>query len=272
MSNLVVRAIAGTVFVIVVVLGVWLSSISMLLLFFLITSLGLWEFSSLLEQAEIKVNKTATLLANIVVWQFLSPFRLFGLEALLLFPAVLLTIELFSKNKSPLSNVTYSLYGMLYIVLPFFLMAYQALNFYTVEGEEQIAYFPYLILGAFILIWSNDTFAYLSGRLFGKTKLFERISPNKTQEGAYGGSIFTIIAAIVIAQFFTEYTWRDWVIIALIVSVLGTIGDLVESMFKRSLNIKDSGSIIPGHGGILDRFDSFVFSAPFVYFYVTLLR
>ena len=117
----------------------------------------------------------------------------------------------------------------------------------------------------FLLIWTNDTFAYLSGRFFGKTKLFERISPKKTWEGTIGGIIFTIIVGISISYWTIEYNMFFWVFAALLIAPCSIFGDLLESLFKRSLNIKDSGNILPGHGGILDRFDAAIFAIPFFY-------
>lgn len=267
MNNFLLRTLTGIVFVTVIILGIWFSYLSMILLFILISTLGLWEFFSLVEQSGYKPHKIAAILISLFVWISLLPFINIPLVYLLLFPGALLLLELYKNSETPFINVAYTLLGLLYIVLPFYLFAWHSLNFYPGEGAL-VSYYPYLLLGVFFLIWSNDTFAYLCGRAFGKTKLFERVSPKKTQEGAIGGGICTVIIAIILSRFITEYTWRDWIVIALIVVVIGTIGDLVESMFKRSINIKDSGDIIPGHGGILDRFDSFILAAPFVFCYL----
>ena len=126
-------------------------------------------------------------------------------------------------------------------------------------------YNPNILLGAFILVWVNDSFAYLVGKNFGKHKLLERISPNKTIEGFIGGVVFTILASILISQFYTFFSVTLWIITALIISIFGTLGDLVESKFKREAGVKDSGNIMPGHGGILDRLDSVIFVIPFLY-------
>ncbi len=121
------------------------------------------------------------------------------------------------------------------------------------------------------MIWVNDSFAFLVGKNFGKRKLFISVSPKKTQEGFLGGLVFALIAAFIISKFNTDFTVVNWLVIAVIVSVIGTIGDLVESKFKRQANIKDSGTIMPGHGGILDRLDSLLFAAPFVYLYINFI-
>jgi phosphatidate cytidylyltransferase len=127
-----------------------------------------------------------------------------------------------------------------------------------------------IILGFFILLWTNDTGAYLSGKYFGKHKLFERISPKKTWEGSIGGGILTLAFAYVLSIYFTNLNITNWLIIGVLIAVFGGLGDLVESMLKRSLGIKDSGKLLPGHGGILDRFDGLLLSVPFVYGYLQL--
>lgn len=139
-------------------------------------------------------------------------------------------------------------------------------------------YNPKIIIGLFILIWTNDTFAYLVGKSMGKHKLFERISPKKTIEGFLGGVVFAAIAGFLISKFyirpnpeFSNTSILIWTIIALIVSIFGTIGDLVESKFKRVAGVKDSGAIMPGHGGVLDRLDSVIFVAPIIYLFYQIL-
>ena len=119
-----------------------------------------------------------------------------------------------------------------------------------------------------LLIWTNDSFAFLVGKNFGKHKLFEKVSPKKTIEGFIGGLVFSIIVGVIIGQYSGIFSISSWIIIAIIVAVFGSLGDLVESKFKRQANIKDSGTIMPGHGGLLDRLDSLFFLAPFVYLYI----
>ncbi len=132
-------------------------------------------------------------------------------------------------------------------------------------------YRPEIILGFFILIWISDSFAYLVGSTIGKTKLYERISPNKTIEGAIGGLIAALISSHFISKYFTDITFISWMIVAAIVVVFGILGDLIESKFKREAGVKDSSNFIPGHGGFLDRLDSVIFAAPFVYVYLHII-
>ena len=134
-------------------------------------------------------------------------------------------------------------------------------------------FFDYsLILGCFILIWVNDSFAYAVGKNFGKQKLFYSISPHKTVEGFLGGLFFCCLSASIVSRFINDsLTTPNWLIIAIIISVFGTLGDLIESKFKREYNVKDSGVIIPGHGGMLDRLDSIIFASPYIYLFLKLI-
>ena len=133
-------------------------------------------------------------------------------------------------------------------------------------------YNPNILLGSFILVWVNDSFAYLVGKNLGKQKLFEIISPKKTVEGFMGGLFFSCIASYFISTFTETLTFTSWLILAIIISVFGTLGDLIESKFKRQANVKDSGAIMPGHGGLLDRLDSIIFAAPFIYLFLRILH
>jgi len=168
--------------------------------------------------------------------------------------------ELFKKSVRPFVNIGYTLIGIIFISLPF--VFFHALAY--IGGEFNFHY-PLAFL---LLLWASDTGAYLVGRRFGKTKLFERHSPKKTWEGFIGGIVISALVAFVISYFFKELQWNQWVSISILVSCFGTLGDLAESMFKRSINVKDSGEILPGHGGLLDRFDGLLLAAPIVYTYL----
>lgn len=175
-------------------------------------------------------------------------------------------IELFRKTKHPFQNIAYTILGIGYTALPFCFF-----NFFVFQGTYHVTYSPNLLLGFFILIWTYDTSAYVFGLLIGSTPLFRRISPKKTWEGLIGGLIITGIIAWLLSLVFKEYTFFDWEVIAVIIVIMGTFGDLTESLFKRSINIKESGSILPGHGGMLDRFDGVLFAAPLVYTYLKMI-
>ena len=138
-------------------------------------------------------------------------------------------------------------------------------------GNYNNEFNPNLILGCFILVWVNDSFAYLIGTTFGKQKLFITVSPNKTVEGFLGGLFFCCICSVPIAKYLNELSFTNWLIISIIISVFGTMGDLVESKYKRKSLVKDSGVILPGHGGILDRLDSIMFASPFIYLFLLIV-
>ena len=154
---------------------------------------------------------------------------------------------------------------IIYIAVPFTLIA--QIPFIN----NEFAYVNSTILGVFILVWVNDTFAYLIGKNFGKRKLLERISPNKTVEGFIGGMVFTFVGGYVLSLFFTKMPMVNWLAFSAIVSTFGVLGDLIESMFKRQGNVKDSSNFIPGHGGFLDRLDSVIFAAPFIFIYLLII-
>jgi phosphatidate cytidylyltransferase len=175
--------------------------------------------------------------------------------------------ELFRNKQNPLQNIATTLLGLFYIALPLSLLV-----FIPNISLENGVFKKGLLLGFFILIWTNDTFAYLIGVKFGKNKLFERVSPKKSWEGSFGGFLFSIIVAYILSLFFIDLNTMEWIGMAIIIVVFGSIGDLIESLFKRSLNIKDSGNILPGHGGILDRLDAVLIAAPFVFFYLLLIN
>lgn len=268
------RAITGFLFVAAIVAAIYFGTYSAAFLFIVIVLLGVDEFYTMLKGNKtvqpLKVwgDLTGLVLISILIpiaQQVISPKLVMIPLAMLFFTFI---IELYRKKETPFLNIAFTLLGILYVVIPFAMLYH--LGYYNAYsfGDE----FSYqLILGFFFILWMNDTGAYLAGKFFGKHKLFERISPKKTWEGSVGGGVFSIGLAILIAQFFTNIELIDWIIISIIIVVFGGIGDLVESMLKRSLGIKDSGKILPGHGGILDRFDGLLISAPFVYCYLQLI-
>ncbi len=282
MSNFWTRALTGAVFVAVMTGCIWWSYWSLAGLFTLISVLGLWEFYSLLE----KNNSSPQKITGISICIALSAYFLYRVSddvlAALLLPymfwifapvsMLILIIELFRNKETPFHNIGFTFLGLLYVYIPFLFLSSLAIKTNIDFKQAHQIFTPYIVLGFFLLIWANDTFAYLTGRAIGRTKLFERISPKKTWEGTIGGAICTQGIAYVLSIYFTELPPIHWHAVALIVSVFGTLGDLVESMFKRSLGVKDSGNILPGHGGILDRFDGVLLASPFVVVYLMLVR
>ncbi len=269
MNNLVQRTLTGSIFVAAIIGAVCFHIYAYGILFLIFTILGVYEFYTNLEKSGIKPQKylgitiSALLIISAVYYApqiHQIPVSHFVWFIPLLF--IIGIIELYRKQEQPFHNIAFTWFGILYIAVPFALMAFLFYNFTSHT-------FHFIIpLGIFLLTWTNDTFAYLTGMALGKHRLWERISPKKSWEGFFGGTLFSLIAAFTIAYFDKTYTLCDWLIISCIVSVCGTFGDLFESLFKRSLQIKDSGNILPGHGGILDRFDSVLFIIPFVFTYL----
>ncbi len=166
-------------------------------------------------------------------------------------------VKLYNKNdKKPFTNIAFTFLGIIYVAVPFSLLHIAVFHGGTYSFQ--------IILGSLFILWASDTGAYFAGVKFGRTKLFERISPKKTWEGALGGTILAFIFAVIMASNFNEIEDWQWLCIASIIVIAGTYGDLMESLFKRSIDIKDSGTIIPGHGGFLDRFDGLLLAAPFI--------
>lgn len=179
---------------------------------------------------------------------------------------VLIILELFLAGKKPFDHMGYYLLVLVYISLPFTLLA--ALSTANAGWAPFSAASPYLpnrVFGLLLLVWTNDTFAYFTGSRLGKTKLFERISPKKTWEGTIGGGIGAVLMAWGLSFVFPDFSTPQWLALGVVAAVFGTLGDLVESMLKRSVGVKDSGSLLPGHGGLLDRFDAFIFMIPFAW-------
>ncbi len=271
MGTFITRSITGLIFVSVLVGCILLNQWFFGALFLLISVAANHEFYTMISQGEYKPQKIIGSILGLAVFVIVY-LVLSGILAnkflMILFPLSLLVLvaELYRKQKHPLSNIAFTLLGTGYIVLPFAILTGLVFPHFN-----NAVYNPYILLGMFILIWIYDSSAYIFGVSFGKHRLFERISPKKSWEGLIGGTIITILSAWLISVYFTILSLTDWFAIALIVIVAGTYGDLVESMLKRTFGIKDSGNILPGHGGILDRFDAVLFSSPLVYAYLKLI-
>lgn len=260
------RALSGTVLVVVVLAAVLLSEYSFAALLAVIGLGCLWEFLALAGKSGTSPQRGYAMAGGVICFlmAFLWMSRLLNFRFLamtILLPLVLgaFFIELYRKKENPLSNVAVTLTGWLYTILPVSL-------FYMLSFVPDGYYNPELVLACFLAVWANDVFAYLTGVAFGRHRLFERISPKKSWEGFFGGMIFTIGLALLYAWFtYGDMFW--WGGLAVVIVLSAVAGDLVESMFKRSAGVKDSGKIMPGHGGFLDRFDALLFSIPMVYVY-----
>ena len=269
MKKLITRTITGIVLVLVMLSAILLSQYSYVVLFLLILIGGIHEFLKLQQKSEVKPNPW--LIYTISIFLFLISYSTAsGILAtkylLLLFPMLLLIMisEMYRKKAKPMENIASSVFGIVYLAFPVSLINY--LVFPTIfDGNN---YTPKLLIALFALIWIHDSGAYLFGVSFGKNRLFERISPLKSWEGAIGGTLTAIGASYFISRLIPEISLPHWIAISIITVVSSTYGDLTESMFKRYFGIKDSGNILPGHGGVLDRFDSLFFAAPAVVVYL----
>ena len=274
MNNFIVRTITGIIFVVAIVVS-FLNPLAMIFLFSLVTGMTVWEFAGLVNEREnVHINQFITSVAGVLLFLAMAVHAR-GLDTLnLAFVPWLATIiyllvsELYLKANDPIANWAYTMMTQLYIALPFSLLNVLAFQFTNCD-------LPWLLpLSVFIFLWVNDSGAYCCGSLLGKHKLFPRISPGKSWEGSIGGGVFVLLAAWLISFITTQkgittnLTTLQWMGMGLVVAVFGTWGDLIESLFKRTLGIKDSGNILPGHGGMLDRFDSSLLAIPAVVVYL----
>ena len=266
-NNFIQRAVTGVLFVIVLVGCILYSPLSFGILFTIISVLSVHEFAQLVSKSsEVSINKTITALGGAYLFLALMSFctqQSVGARVFLPYLGLLLYMmitELYLKKKNPTGNWAYSMLSQLYVALPFALL--NVLAFQNSPETGSVTYNPILPLSIFVFIWLSDTGAYCVGSLIGKHRLFERISPKKSWEGSIGGGIFSIASSLGFAHFFPFMPGWQWVGLAIVVVIFGTWGDLTESLMKRQLGIKDSGNILPGHGGTLDRFDSALMAIP----------
>ena len=293
MNETLKRSISGAVYVILLIASILFSTESFILLFGVFLLIATYEFCALVQLKKIIPLIVVFIFYSVIA--LVSYYRLetelyisenFGINTrldvdvklvntILLMVTIFVSIKciffLFDDKVQSITKASKYLYLLGYIVLPFI--------FITKISFGIKDYNPKIIIGLFIIIWTNDTFAYIVGKSVGKTKLFERISPKKTVEGFVGGVIFAVVAGYLISKLyirpnpsFSEKSIIIWTIIALLAGVFGTIGDLIESKFKRIAGVKDSGKIMPGHGGILDRLDSVIFVAPIVFLFYQILN
>ncbi|MCL7763243.1 phosphatidate cytidylyltransferase [Polaribacter sp. Z014] len=263
MSNLLRRSLSGIIYVLIFISAILFSKESYVILTTIFGFLCVWEFSKLINFKGY-IGYIFFALALFLMLKRPESYAVVGVLGITIVSSLFLIYSLFTKKEITFSNdrsksgllIRYPIFSMIFLIL---LPIYKGI------------YNPHLIISILILIWVNDSFAFLVGKNFGKRKLFVSVSPKKTQEGFLGGLVFALIAAFIISKLNVDFTAVNWLVIAVIISVIGTIGDLVESKFKRQANMKDSGSIMPGHGGILDRLDSLLFAAPFVYLYINFI-
>lgn len=278
MSNFWTRTITGLSMVFLILAALYIDRFFFAAIFFVVTVLGLLEFYSITNTIECKPQKGTGAILGAIIYLIITGLFLslqqsilvISISLVLIVPLLFVPviIELFSKKDKPVINIAVTIFGMIYVAFP--------LSMLTIMndplGGTVFHHFPAYLTGYFLLTWIYDTGAYLVGRNFGSHKFFERISPKKTWEGTIGGVVVVLLAATGY-YFITEgILFIHILVLTLLIIIFGTFGDLAESLFKRSLGLKDSGAILPGHGGILDRFDTIFISSPFVFLYFVLLN
>jgi phosphatidate cytidylyltransferase len=267
MNNFIKRTISGTIFIAVIISAILSNTYTFAVTFAIICGLATAEFHKITNQLEnVNVNLGLGIFSSILLFicSFLynsgiisgKVFSMYGLSLIIVF-----IYELYRRKSNPINNWAYFILGQAFIAIPFALLC---------SILYKVGYQPIILLAVFFTIWVNDTGAYIVGVTIGKHRLFERISPKKSWEGFFGGAVFALISGYVFSLYISEISLLNWLVLSEIIVVFSTFGDLIESLLKRTLNIKDSGNTIPGHGGILDRFDSMILAAPAVYIFLSL--
>jgi phosphatidate cytidylyltransferase len=272
LNNLIKRSITGALFV-AITLTLILVNHWTFLTFLLISNVWLsLEFLRIVKSDDSKPAVFSTIITGCFAIILAFAGYYFKLDNslfwLILVPALFIFIEeLFQDKKNPLRNISFAIMSLFYITMPLILSLKLVAGdsfYYQSNGN---LFQPALLVGVLVLIWIFDSMAYATGVPLGKHKMFVRVSPKKSWEGTIGGALFTIAAGVFMNQLVPAISQTDWIIISAIVIVFGTIGDLIESLFKRSINVKDSGEFLPGHGGLLDRLDSYIFTIPWIFVY-----
>jgi phosphatidate cytidylyltransferase len=264
--------------VIFVLGGFWLHPVTFFLTGFILLLGTQYEYYLLIKGIGIRPQMVAGILTGLSAYciSTLIAARAISKEwLLLLIPlmSVTMVIELYRKQDKPFDSLAHTFFSVLYTAVPFSLFPFSAFShtgLNSILSHGNMIFSPGLIIGFFILLWANDTGAYLVGMSFGRHRLMERISPKKSWEGFFGGVAIAAVAAWLLSGWLGVISTTGWIVVSIIISIAGTYGDLIESMLKRSLGVKDSGTVMPGHGGFLDRFDSVVLSFPLVYLYISL--
>lgn len=270
--DLITRAGAGVVYILLILLGVLGGRTSFLIVFGAILAIGLFEFYRMVEKdTSHAISKIFNILMGVLlflsVFLFIESIFLFALPvAILVYLMILFTSSVFLRRQDILHGIIYSVFGQIYVTMPLGLLMLLSYSYQSSLSGEGHQWAP--VLALFVFIWVNDTAAYFFGSLFGKHKLIEHISPKKSVEGFIAGIIFSLLASVFFAKFYPEYSSAFWMGYAAVVALFGTLGDLFESLIKRTCGVKDAGNLIPGHGGILDRIDSLLVAVPAAYLYL----
>jgi phosphatidate cytidylyltransferase len=258
--------------------GFWLHPVSFFITGLLLLAGAQYEYYLMLRNSGVPVQMVNGIITGAVLYiastLIAAGFVPFKYLAIIIVPVFFIMVsELYRRKERPFDSLAHTLFALVYVGVPFSLIplaAFGRTGLGSLIRQETVIFSPGIIIGFLLLQWANDTGAYLTGMAIGKHRLMERISPKKSWEGFFGGMITSVLTGWLLSGWLGVVDTRGWIIISLIISVAGTYGDLVESMLKRSMGVKDSGTIMPGHGGFLDRFDSALLSFPLVYLFLTL--
>ena len=273
LSNLITRTLAGAVYILLIVGSLFLGNITFGILCLIVMIFSLDEFFKLMKRLKMNgdVLPAISMASASLISLMLYMNELTGpqsISLIFLFFLLIMIIQMSKNQRNPILNSAINIFSLVYLFIPFvclyligFFNNYAWTNTFSHE----------LLLGFFILNWVSDTGAYLVGSAIGKNKLIERISPKKTIEGSVGAIVTTIAVSYLLSMYYHQVSTLDWIVIAILIVTFGTVGDLFQSLLKRKAEVKDSGNLIPGHGGIMDRFDSVYFSAPVVFVYLNLV-
>jgi phosphatidate cytidylyltransferase len=269
MTNLVKRSLSGALFVAVIIGSILLGSIVFAGVFSIVCALAVHEFHKITNhKQDVEVSLWLPIIGSLILFisSYVSASGLINLPIYIVYGSYMIlafVIELFRQKPNPVHNWAYFLLGQIMVALPFSLLSY----IYFIDNQTNAL----LLLSIFITIWVNDSFAYLFGVSFGKHRLFERVSPKKSWEGFMGGAIGALLSGYVFSMYFNQFSLFEWILMSELIIIFATLGDLIESLLKRTLDVKDSGNAIPGHGGLLDRFDSMLMVVPVVYLYLLII-
>lgn len=271
MKVLVQRSLTGIAFAAVMLAGIIIHQYVFAFVFAIFLLLTLLEFYKLSENIDYEPSTKIGLICGFLLFVifFLAGSKVIPQHYIylsILIPLFTLLPDLFDKRKNGFKNSMITIAGIIYIALP-----YSLLSFIIYPGNNADAeFYPWILFGIFLIIWMYDSMAYVFGSMLGRHKICERISPKKSWEGLIGGAVFAVIMGIVNSVIFHELSLTNWVVIAILIVIFGTSGDFFESKLKREAGVKDSGNILPGHGGMLDRFDTVLFAVPVIFVWLTL--
>jgi phosphatidate cytidylyltransferase len=278
LSNFLRRTLTGIWIVLFILGGFWLHPVSFFITGLILLAGTQYEYYQMIRSTGVRPQMVTGIITGLSAY-VLSTLIASGVvhenAFLILIPmmSVIMVIELYRKQEKPFDSLAHTFFSVLYTAVPFSMFPFSAFSrdgLNSLLPHSSIEFSPGIVLGFFILLWANDTGAYLIGISLGRHRLMERISPKKSWEGFFGGVVISAAIAWLLSGWLGVLDAKGWIIVSVIVSIAGTYGDLVESMLKRSLGVKDSGTIMPGHGGLLDRFDSVIISFPLVYLYISL--